>query len=230
MNKPLLYCVEDEESIRGLVAYVLTGHHYEVHAFEGSTSFWSALEKRRPDLILLDIMLDGEDGLTILRKLRSQPATAAIPVIMLTAKGTEYDIVKGLDDGADDYITKPFGVVELVSRVKALLRRTMGSALKASALLAADTLRVNTESREVTLDGTPLSLTLKEYDLLVYLMENRGIALSRDRIMEAVWGFTYEGESRTVDVHIKSLRQQLGPVGRYIKTIRGIGYRWELSL
>lgn len=220
----LIYCVEDEESIRGLVSYVLTGQNFEVAAFENSQAFWKAIEVRQPQLILLDIMLEGEDGLHILRGLRQREKYRHIPVIMVTAKTTEFDIVKGLDAGADDYINKPFGVVELVSRIKAVLRRTAQPA-KEECLSSGD-LTVDKARHLVTWKEQEINLTLKEYELLVYFMENKGLALSREKIMEAVWGFLYEGESRTVDMHVMTLRQQLGKAGQYIKTVRGVGYRW----
>ncbi|SUP44329.1 response regulator [Veillonella criceti] len=227
---PLIYCVEDEDSIRGLISYVLNGQGFEVGTFESSSPFWAALEERRPQLVLLDIMLEGEDGLSILHKLRERPDTEDLPIIMITAKTSEIDVVQGLDGGADDYISKPFGVVELVSRIKALLRRTRPVAPPPKSTLTCGNLVLDKDSRIVTLDGQPISLTLKEYELLLYFMENTGIALSRERIMEVVWGFSYEGESRTVDMHVVTLRQHLGSAGRHLKTVRGIGYRWEASL
>ncbi len=226
-NPPLVYCVEDEDSIRGLISYVLKGQGFEVGTFESSEPFWAAIEERRPQLVLLDIMLEGEDGLTILQKLRNNPATKDLPIIMLTAKTSEIDIVQGLDNGADDYISKPFGVVELVSRIKAVLRRANGPSVAKSNVLICDNLVLDQSSRLVTLGDEVIPLTLKEYELLLFFMENPGIALSRERIMEVVWGFSYEGESRTVDMHIVTLRQHLGPAGKHLKTVRGIGYRWE---
>lgn len=229
-NPPLVYCVEDEDSIRGLISYVLKGQGFEVGTFESSEPFWAAIEERRPQLVLLDIMLEGEDGLTILQKLRNTPATKDLPIIMLTAKTSEIDIVQGLDNGADDYISKPFGVVELVSRIKAVLRRAQGPSTAKSNVLVCDNLVLDQSSRLVTLQGEVIPLTLKEYELLLFFMENPGIALSRERIMEVVWGFSYEGESRTVDMHIVTLRQHLGPAGKHLKTVRGIGYRWETKV
>ncbi|WP_298703205.1 response regulator [uncultured Veillonella sp.] len=229
-NPPLVYCVEDEDSIRGLISYVLKGQGFEVGTFESSEPFWAAIEERRPQLVLLDIMLEGEDGLTILQKLRNTPATKDLPIIMLTAKTSEIDIIQGLDNGADDYISKPFGVVELVSRIKAVLRRAQGPSTAKSNVLVCDNLVLDQSSRLVTLQGEVIPLTLKEYELLLFFMENPGIALSRERIMEVVWGFSYEGESRTVDMHIVTLRQHLGPAGKHLKTVRGIGYRWETKV
>ena len=183
---------------------------------------YQAIRQRAPSLILLDIMLPGEDGLEILKNLRSDRATAKVPVIMLTAKSTELDKVKGLDLGADDYMTKPFGVMELISRVKALLRRTEG--LTESAILTNGEIAVDTEKRKVTVSGSPCELTFKEFELLKMLILNSGIVLSRDKIMDQVWGFDYEGESRTVDMHIKTLRKKLGVGGGAIKTVRNVGY------
>lgn len=227
---PLIYCVEDEESIRGLISYVLKGQGFEVGTFESSEPFWEAIEARRPQLILLDIMLEGEDGLAILKKLRQNPAMKDLPIIMLTAKTSEIDIVQGLDNGADDYISKPFGVVELVSRIRAVLRRSHVHSVSQSKTLRCDNLVLDQSSRLVTIDGNVIPLTLKEYELLLFFMENPGIALSRERIMEVVWGFSYEGESRTVDMHIVTLRQQLGSAGKHLKTVRGVGYRWETKV
>lgn len=227
---PLIYCVEDEDSIRGLISYVLNGQGFEVGTFESSSPFWEALEERRPQLVLLDIMLEGEDGLSILHRLRERPDTRDLPIIMITAKTSEIDIVQGLDGGADDYISKPFGVVELVSRIKALLRRTRPETPPKKSILTCQDLVLDKDSRIVTFKGKPINLTLKEYELLLYFMENTGIALSRERIMEVVWGFSYEGESRTVDMHVVTLRQHLGPASGHLKTVRSIGYRWEDSL
>ncbi|WP_251442392.1 response regulator [Veillonella intestinalis] len=229
-TQPLIYCVEDEDSIRGLISYVLSGQGFEVGTFESSSPFWAALEERRPQLVLLDIMLEGEDGLSILHKLRERPDTTDLPIIMITAKTSEIDVVQGLDGGADDYISKPFGVVELVSRIKALLRRTRPTAPPKKSILTCGNLVLDKDSRIVTYEDQPITLTLKEYELLLYFMENTGIALSRERIMEVVWGFSYEGESRTVDMHVVTLRQHLGTAGRHLKTVRGIGYRWEATI
>lgn len=224
----LIYCVEDEESIRGLVSYVLQGQQYRVEAFGDSSGLWDALESELPSLILLDIMLDGEDGLTILQKLRSHALYKKIPVIMLTAKTTEFDIVKGLDSGADDYISKPFGVVELVSRIKAVLRRTQASTnLENVNNIQVGNLLIEPKRHRVTLNGENLNVSLKEYELLLYLITNKGIVLKRNQLMQAVWGFNYEGETRTVDMHIMNLRQKLGNMGSSIKTVRGVGYMWE---
>lgn len=226
-TKPLIYCVEDEESIRGLVAYVLAGQGFEVGTFESAPPFWGAIERSRPQLVILDIMLEGESGLDILRRLRNDERFKQIPVIMLTAKASEIDVVSGLDSGADDYIPKPFSVVELVARIKAVLRRVGHDTKEASSLLKTGNIVLDEERHTVTCQGAPVKLTLKEYELLQYFMRNAGIALSRERIMGAVWGFSFEGESRTVDMHVMTLRQRLGEEGKRLQTVRGIGYRWE---
>ncbi len=225
-KKQVIYCVEDEESIRGLVSYVLKSQSFAVETFEKGEDFWQAMERAVPDLVLLDIMLDGEDGVSILHALRGNKKYKEVPVIMVTAKTSEFDVVKGLDEGADDYVTKPFGVVELVSRIRAVLRRTASSETPQHKLVCEE-LEVNLHSRLVKLNSEVIELTLKEYDLLVYLMENKGIVLKREQLMNHVWGFLYEGESRTVDMHIMTLRHKLKKAGKYIKTVRGVGYRWE---
>lgn len=226
-TKPLIYCVEDEESIRGLVAYVLAGQGFEVGTFESAPQFWEAIERSRPQLILLDIMLEGESGLAILRRLRCDERFKRIPVIMLTAKTSEIDVVSGLDSGADDYIPKPFSVVELVARIKAVLRRAGQKTTEDTSVLTAGAIVLDEDRHTVTCHGEPVKLTLKEYELLQYFMTNTGLALSRERIMGAVWGFSFEGESRTVDMHVMTLRQRLGEEGKRLQTVRGIGYRWE---
>lgn len=219
-----IYCVEDDESIRELVLYALRSGGYETAGFEDAAGLWTALrEQPAPALILLDIMLPGEDGLTTLQRLRENAATAAIPVIMVTAKAAEYDRVKGLDQGADDYITKPFGVMELMSRVRAVLRRVNNSFSPDTLSLAP--ISVDISRRVVLVEEAEVVLTFKEFELLTYLMRNSELVLSREKLMEAVWGFDFEGESRTVDVHIKSLRQKLGTAGELIQTVRGVGYK-----
>lgn len=225
-KKKVVYCVEDEESIRGLLAYVLKGQNFESQTFSESKSFWDAMKHSLPNLVLLDIMLDGEDGLTILHKMKQDSRYKNIPVIMLTAKTSEYDIVRGLDEGADDYIKKPFGVVELVSRIKAVMRRTEFDAVGVDTLSIGE-LSIQRGSRIVTISSKVIELTMKEYDLLLYLIENKNLVLSREQIMNHVWGFMYEGETRTVDMHIMTLRQKLDTSSKHIKTVRGIGYRWE---
>lgn len=221
----LVYCVEDDENIRELVRYALCGQKFQAEAFPDGPSFWKAMEEKKPDLVLLDIMLPGESGLDILKKLRSQPATSGLPVIMLTARTSEYDVVTGLDAGADDYISKPFGIMELLSRVKAVLRRGGMQKPQNQDLLVCGDITMDLKKHQVTTNGKPCVLTVKEFDLLHYLMANMGIVLSRDQIMEAVWDFSYAGESRTIDMHIRSLRQKLGPAGKIIQTVRGVGYR-----
>lgn len=219
----MIYCVEDEASIRELVVYTLHATGYEAQGFADGKAFWTALEQELPELILLDIMLPGEDGLQILKRIRTNSRTADLPVIMVTAKGTEFDKVIGLDSGADDYIAKPFGMMELVSRVKALLRRTQKTS--AAATLACGNLVLNHDMHRVMADGQEVVLTYKEFELLEYLLENRGIVLTRDKILDRVWGIAAEVETRTLDVHIRSLRHKLGASGDLIETVRGVGYR-----
>ena len=221
----MIYCVEDDSSIRELVVYTLQASGFEAKGMADGKALYTALEDTVPELILLDIMLPGEDGLQILRRLRSQNATAELPIIMMTAKGTEYDKVIGLDSGADDYITKPFGMMELVSRVKALLRRTQKVAV--AEVLACGTLVLDKAAHKVTADGQEIVLTHKEFELLEYLLENRNIVLTREKILDRIWGYTSDIETRTLDVHIRSLRQKLGASGDCIETVRGVGYRIE---
>ncbi len=218
----IIYCVEDDANIRELVVYALKTAGYESFGFENAVCFYQGMKEQQPDLILLDIMLPDEDGISILKKVRSEKHYREIPVIMLTAKTAEYDKVLGLDSGADDYVTKPFGVMELISRVKAVLRRTEKA--PADELVLED-LRVDEQKHEVYVQDKQVVLTYKEFELLVYLLKNKGIVLSRDKILDVIWNYEYEGESRTVDVHIGSLRQKLGPCGDMIKTIRGVGYK-----
>ncbi len=218
-----IYCVEDDENIRELVLYALSSSGYAGQGFPEGESFLRAVEHSPPDLALLDIMLPGQSGLDILRCLREEPATARLPVIMLTAKTSEYDRVKGLDSGADDYISKPFGVMELLSRIRAVLRRVEKA--PAASLLTAGRLTVDPARRTVTDGDRAIALTFKEFELLACLLRNRELVLTREKLMELVWGFDFEGESRTVDMHIKSLRQKLGPLGELIQTVRGVGYK-----
>lgn len=222
-----IYYVEDDTSIRELVLYALKTAEFQVMGFENAASFYKRMKEQQPDLILLDIMLPDEDGVSILKKLKSRPDTENIPVIMMTAKSSEYDKVLGLDSGADDYITKPFGVMELISRVKAVIRRSDRSKGSAGEVLKIGELVLDEQKHEVYASGQEVSLTFKEFELLSYLMKNRGLVLSRDKILNTIWNYEYEGESRTVDVHIGSLRQKLGTCGDFIKTIRGIGYKIE---
>ena len=222
-----IYYVEDDTSIRELVLYALKTAEFQVMGFENAASFYKRMKEQQPDLILLDIMLPDEDGVSILKKLKSRPDTENIPVIIMTAKSSEYDKVLGLDSGADDYITKPFGVMELISRVKAVIRRSDRSKGSAGEVLKIGELVLDEQKHEVYARGQEVSLTFKEFELLSYLMKNRGLVLSRDKILNTIWNYEYEGESRTVDVHIGSLRQKLGTCGDFIKTIRGIGYKIE---
>ena len=220
----MIYLVEDDDSIRELVLYTLHTTGFEAEGFRNAADFWQALEKELPQLVLLYIMLPDEDGLHILKRLRAGAETADLPVMMLTAKSSEYDRVVGLDSGADDYMPKPFGMMELVSRVRALLRRAAKPAAE-DKLFTAGPLTVDVKRRAVTVDGEPVILTYKEFELLCYLLENRGVVLSRDQILTKIWDYNYSGETRTVDVHIRTLRQKLGDAGALIETVRGVGYR-----
>ena len=220
----MIYLVEDDDSIRELVLYTLHTTGFEAEGFRNAADFWQSLEKELPQLVLLDIMLPDEDGLHILKRLRAGAETADLPVMMLTAKSSEYDRVVGLDSGADDYMPKPFGMMELVSRVRALLRRAAKPAAE-DKLFTAGSLAVDVKRRAVTVDGEPVILTYKEFELLCYLLENRGVVLSRDQILTKIWDYNYSGETRTVDVHIRTLRQKLGDAGALIETVRGVGYR-----
>lgn len=222
----MIYCVEDDASIRELVLYTLRASGFEARGFAESGAFWEAMCEHVPDLVLLDIMLPGEDGISILRRLRSLPDTAALPVILLTAKNTEYDKVIGLDSGADDYIAKPFGMMELVARVRAVLRRTQDAVSPAEHILLSDgPISLDERAHTVCVSGQPVQLTLKEYQLLTLLMKNQGAVLTRDVLLENIWGYGSESETRTVDVHIRTLRQKLGDGGALIETVRGVGYR-----
>lgn len=222
----MIYCVEDDAGIRELVVYTLQNTGMEAHGFSDGAALTAALRGAKPDLILLDIMLPGEDGISILRRLRSLPDTAAIPVILLTAKNTEYDKVIGLDSGADDYIAKPFGMMELVARIRAVLRRSQDKLPSAdSHPLTAGAISIDERAHTVCVSGRDVQLTLKEYQLLVLLMKNQGAVLTRDVLLENIWGYGSESETRTVDVHIRTLRQKLGDSGALIETVRGVGYR-----
>lgn len=225
----MIFIVEDDENIREMETYALKNSGYEVHGFDSGAQMLSALETMLPRLILLDIMLPGEDGLHILRRLREDERTKSVPIMMVTAKTTELDKVRGLDMGADDYLAKPFGIMELVSRVKALLRRAeqaAGDSKKSDKLtLEYDAIRMDDSARQVMSGGEDVDLTYKEYELLKFLLLNVNIVMTRDKILSEVWGFDYEGESRTVDMHIKTLRQKLGAAGSAIKTIRSVGYK-----
>jgi len=224
---PHIWIVEDDEDIREIVLYALRTANFEALGFESGSTFFIMLENQAaqsPDLLILDIMLPGDDGLAILKRLRQNPHYQELPVMMLTAKSSEHDKVKGLDLGADDYLTKPFGVMELISRIKALLRRS-SFAPSNQHDINYQNIHMNHTSRTVTANGANVLLTYKEYELLHYLLVNAGIVLNRDRILETVWGYDFEGESRTLDMHIKSLRQKLGAAGEHIKTIRNVGYK-----
>ena len=219
----MIYCVEDDDNIRELVKYTLETTGLKARGFAEGSAFMEALAFDTPELILLDIMLPGDDGLELLKKLKSSPKTKSIPVIMVTAKGTEYDKVIGLDSGADDYVTKPFGMMELVSRIKAVLRRSGKVEDRIDMELSG--VRMDIKKHEVTVDGKQIALTLKEFELLEKLMRNQGIVLTRDQLLTEIWGYDFDGETRTVDVHIRTLRQKLGTKGEIIQTVRGVGYR-----
>ncbi|MDD3429618.1 MAG: response regulator transcription factor [Oscillospiraceae bacterium] len=219
----MIFCVEDDSNIQNLVVYALQSSGFEANGFGDGAAFFGALQNQKPQLIILDIMLPDEDGISLLRKLKSNSSTAEIPVIMLTAKTSEYDKVMGLDSGADDYITKPFGIMELVSRVKAVLRRSAPKEKAGSLQLGQ--IKLNTATHTVTVNETEITLTFKEFALLHYLMCNAGLVLSREKLLSTVWGYDYEGETRTVDVHINTLRQKLGVCSATIETVRGVGYR-----
>lgn len=219
----MIYLLEDDASIRNFVEYALNSSGFEAAGFEKPSDFWRAVDKTTPTFILLDIMLPEEDGLEVLKRLRSRQDTKRVPVIMLTAKSTEYDKVLGLDSGADDYISKPFGIMELISRIKALLRRT-STEVTGGEYTVGD-LYVCPEKHIVRAAGRDVSLTFKEYELLCLLMANPGIVFSRDKILQKIWGFEFDGENRTVDVHIRTLRSKLGSCGDLIETVRGIGYK-----
>ena len=220
-----VFIIEDDEDIREIVLYALRSAGFNGMGFESSEKFFACIYKTLPSLVLLDIMLPGEDGLSILKRLRNNPQTASLPLIMLTAKGSEYDKVKGLDLGADDYITKPFGVMELISRINALLRRT-GDTQDVAEVLEYKGIVFDKARHDVAVNGVAITLTHKEYSLLHYLMLNAGLVMRRDKIMETVWGYDFEGESRTLDMHIHTLRQKLGASGEYIKTIRNVGFKF----
>ena len=223
----MIICVEDDAAIRELMVYALNAAGLEAMGFGDGAAFFEYVKNDMPQLVLLDIMLPGEDGISILKKLRSDKKTESIPVILASAKGTEYDKVLGLDLGADDYLAKPFGMMEMVSRVKAVLRRSSPVGKKSA--LSIGGLSVDISEHTVRVFGERVELTLKEFELLRLFMENPGLAFGRDRLLSAVWGHDFIGESRTVDVHIGTLRTKLGDCGNYIKTVRGIGYRMEVN-
>lgn len=218
----MIYLVEDDENIRELVVYTLNNSGFEAKGFHDAKSFWAQMDKKIPDLLLLDIMLPDEDGLSILKKLRQSVITKSLPIMMLTAKSSEYDKVIGFDNGADDYLPKPFGMMELLARIKALLRRTEKES--ADDFYQVGTLYVSPSRHKVTVDGEKVNLTLKEFELLCFLLANKGIVMTRDQILNKIWDYSFDGESRTVDVHIRTLRQKLGSAADLIETVRGVGY------
>ena len=221
----MIWCVEDDPSIREIEVYALHSTGLEARGFADGAEFWEALEKEQPELVILDVMLPGEDGVAILKRLRADERYRDIPVIMATARSTEFDKVQSLDLGADDYITKPFGMMEMVSRVKAVLRRSQPK--QTAALLKLDGLTLDENQHTVTIDGQRITLTYKEYELLRLFLSHPGMAFSREQLLRTVWNTDYAVETRTVDMHIRTLRQKLGDYGRYIETIRGVGYRLE---
>ena len=219
----MIYVLEDDNSIREFVVYTLCHMNLAAKGFERPSLFWKAMEEEKPELILLDIMLPEEDGLSILSKLRNNDSNKNIPVIMLTAKDSEYDKVLGLDTGADDYVAKPFGMMELVARIKALLRRS--DRTEEERVYTVGNVKVYPSRHQVKVDGQIVNLTLKEYELFIMLLENKGMVFTRDQLLNKVWGYEFDGESRTVDVHVRTLRQKLGDGGSCIETVRGVGYR-----
>lgn len=222
----MIYLVEDDESIREFVIYTLKSQGFEAKGFERPSLFWKELEKEHPSLLLLDVMLPEEDGISVLKKLRVRPDTRKLPIIMLTARGSEYDTVIGLDSGADDYIPKPFRMMELISRIRALLRRSEDHGAEE---YQAGNLYVCPARHVVTVDNKKINLTLKEYEVLCLLLKNSGTVLSRTQLLNQVWGYEFDGESRTVDVHIRTLRQKLGTAGDLVETVRGVGYKINIK-
>ena len=221
----MIFCVEDDSNIRELVVYTLETTGFKARGFEDGKEFLEALALETPELVLMDIMLPGEDGIELLKRLKASPKTRDIPVIMVTAKGAEYDKVKGLDLGADDYVTKPFGMMELISRIKAVLRSSQKSSNELQDIIKVGDIEIDTKKHEVTASGEIVNLTLKEYELLKRLMKNSNIVMTRDLLLEEIWGYDFDGETRTVDVHVRTLRQKLGKSGERIETVRGVGYR-----
>ena len=220
----LIYIVEDDKNIQEIETFALSGSGYEAKGFDNAAQFYKAMEEKNPDLIILDIMLPDQDGISIVKKLRDREETNRIPILLVTAKTSEIDKVKGLDSGADDYMTKPFGVMELISRVKALLRRSNVEEKAKDKILVLGGVRLDTEKHMVTVNGAVCELTYKEYQLLKLLMRNAGMVTTRQVILDRVWGTDFEGESRTLDMHIKTLRQKLQEEGSMIKTVRNVGY------
>lgn len=222
----MIYFLEDDNSIRELVVYTMNSTGFEATGFSKPSEFWEAMEKETPSLVLLDIMLPEEDGLSILKKLRASPATRRLPVMMLTAKDSEFDKVLGLDSGADDYVPKPFGMMELMARIRTALRHSGGEAEPVHALTLGP-LRIDPARHQVLAHGREVTLTLKEFQLLSLLVEHAGTVFTRDQLLNTIWGYEFDGASRTVDVHVRTLRQKLGEAGRCIETVRGVGYKAE---
>ena len=221
----MIWCVEDDASIRDIEVYALTSTGFEARGFEDGDSFWNALQAQKPELVVLDVMLPGIDGVTLLKRMKASEEVQDIPVIMATARGSEYDKIQSLDLGADDYLVKPFGIMEMVSRVKAVLRRCRRSA--STKLLKMDGLVLNPDEHTVSIDGERVNLTYKEYELLHLFLSQPGIAFTREQLLSSVWNTDYLGETRTVDMHIRTLRQKLGSYGHIIETVRNVGYRLE---
>ena len=223
----MIWCVEDDASIRDIEVYTLSSTGFEARGFDDGVSFWSALQTQKPDLVVLDVMLPGVDGIELLQRMKASAELRTIPVVMATAKGAEYDKIRGLDLGADYYLVKPFGVMELVSCVKAVLRRCRPD--KAAHLLRSGGLVVDLDAHTVTVDGARVALTYKEFELLRLFLSHPGMAFTRDQLFQEIWGMDFCGETRTVDMHIRTLRQKLGPYGRWIETVRNVGYRMEAT-
>ncbi len=223
----MIWCVEDDASIREIEVYTLNSTGFQARGFADGASFRAALETETPELVLLDVMLPGEDGVSLLRYLRQTPQTRDVPVIMATAKGMEYDKIQSLDMGADDYLVKPFGMMEMVSRVKAVLRRCAPA--QQSHRLSSGGVTLDLDGHTVTAEGQRVTLTFKEFELLRLFLSHPGMAFTRDQLFNDIWGADYVGESRTVDMHIRTLRQKLGTCGEHIATVRGVGYRWEVQ-
>ena len=223
----MIYCVEDDSAIRDIEVYALRSTGFEAEGLESGEELFAAVKRRVPELIILDVMLPGEDGLEILKRIRFNALTRSVPVIMATARGEEYDKITGLDSGADDYLVKPFGMMEMVSRVRAVLRRAGGGESERERQLVLGSLTLDPSSHTVSVNGESVALTLKEFELLRTMMAKPGVVFTRDRLLSEVWGTDYDGETRTVDVHIRTLRQKLGEAGSMIGTVRGVGYRME---
>ena len=223
----MIWCVEDDASIRDIEVYTLSSTGFDARGFEDGVSFWAALQTEKPDLVVLDVMLPGVDGIELLQRMKASAELRTIPVVMATAKGAEYDRIRGLDLGADYYLVKPFGVMELVSCVKAVLRRCRPD--KAAHLLRSGGLVVDLDAHTVTVDGARIALTYKEFELLRLFLSHPGMAFTREQLFQEVWGMDFCGETRTVDMHIRTLRQKLGPYGRRIETVRNVGYRMETT-